>query len=148
MSKKYVVIESEKCPVNVISKKGVRVKVAQRPNVRLKITRGFSILINRGATGAPGQNGADGYNGTSPTAIVDGTTYAVPAGKKVDSISVVPAAGVRLLTVGYSSGTGEVVDAEEISSNDGASFHVGKYYHAGKTLHFSGFTGSVLIYLL
>lgn len=98
---------------------------------------------------AAGQQGEDGgYASPAETAVVDGTTYAIPAGKKLDSISVVPAIGARVLTVGYSTGTAEVIDNEDVDSNDGASFSIGKYYHTGKTLHFSGFTGSVLVYLL
>ena len=37
--------------------------------------------------------------------------------------------------------------AEEIEADDSASFQIGRYFHLGKTIHFSGFEGSVLIYL-
>lgn len=99
--------------------------------------------------GAAGNNGVDGaYNSPTPFPIVDGTTLVIQAGKKIDSISVIPAAGARILTVGYTYGSGEVVDNEEVAALDPASFHIGKYYDVQTTLHFSGFTGSVLIYLL
>lgn len=91
---------------------------------------------------------AGGYQSPGETSIVHGTTYDIPAGKKLDSISIVPGTGTRTITVGYSLGAGEVIDAEEIDNNDAASFAIGKYYHTAKTIHFSGFTGSVLIYLL
>ena len=121
-------------------------KVIQHPNMKLILKSGVSG--KDGKDGVDGANGSGDYNSPTPIAIVDGSTFNIPAGKKLDSISVIPAAGDRVLTVGYSAGEGEVIDAEDISGNDGASFPSGKYFHNGITLHFSGFTGSVLIYLL
>ena len=99
-----------------------------------------------GPRGIKGDDGA--YASPTATDIEDGTEYEVPAGKQLHSIAVVPASGARVLTVGYSAGAGEVIDEEDVDSDDSVTFPINKYYHAGITLHFSGFTGSVLIYVL
>lgn len=100
----------------------------------------------QGIQGVPGADG--GYVSPTPTSISDGTTYAVPAGKKLDSIAVIPSAGDRTLTVGYTYGVGDLIDLEEVTSNDAPNYVIQKYYHTGKTLHFAGFSGQVMIYLL
>ena len=94
------------------------------------------------------QAASTGYVSPTPISVVDGTTFVIPAGKKLDSITAIPAAGARTLSVGYSAGAGEVIDAEEIPSNDETSFPIGRRYNAGKTLHFSDYIGQIVIYLL
>lgn len=94
------------------------------------------------------QAASTGYVSPTPISVVDGTTYAIPPGKKLDSITTIPAAGARTLSVGYSAGGGEVIDSETIDNNDETSFPIGRRYSAGKTLHFSQYTGQIVIYLL
>lgn len=101
----------------------------------------------QGIQGIPGADG--GYTSPSATTVADGTTYSVPAGKKLDSIAVVPSgSGDRTLTVGYAYGVGDLIDQEEVLSNDAPNYVIQKYFHDGKTIHFSGFSGQVMIYLL
>ena len=80
--------------------------------------------------------------------VIDGTTYNIPAGKKLDSVSVIPETGDRVLTIGYTYGSGEIIDAEEIISDTAPSFPRGMYFHNGQTIHFSGFVGQVKLYII
>ena len=119
--------------------------------LKLNISTGLRLFIKQGASGDNGKDGADGSgSGASPAvsvSVVNGTTYALAAGKKLDSISVVPASGDRLISVGYTAGAGDVLDNEDVLSNDGTSWPIGRRYHTGKTLHFSQFTGEVILYI-
>ena len=102
-----------------------------------------------GATGAEGPAGADGgYASPSGTAVVNGTTIAVPANKQIHSIAVTAAAGSRTLAVGTSASGTDVIDGEAIPTNTDQNFPVGIFTSTGLTLHFSGFTGTVRVYLL
>lgn len=101
------------------------------------------IIVPVGVQGAPGADAA----GSILLSVVNGTTYAISPGKLLDKIAVIPSSGDRILTVGYSAGTGEIIDNEEISSNNGTTFPIVRYFHGGQTIHFSGFTGQVKLFL-
>lgn len=116
------------------------------PDIVAKIDRGVNVIVNRGITGPPGADGT--FISPSAQAVVDTSTINISAGKQVLSIAIVPTGSTRTLSVGYSAGTGELIDNEPIDANDSPVFYIGRYFHTAKTLHFSGFTGSVLIYIL
>ena len=80
--------------------------------------------------------------------VVDGTTYAVEAGKYLLSICPVPASGDRVLSAGYSAGATQVLDNEEILSNEARTINVLRRFHTATTLHFSDFTGSLILIFL
>lgn len=125
--------------VCIQKKPSISVQKGQPLAVRLKSSRRVSVT-----TQAP----PSGYASPEPISIIEGDAYDIPAGKKLDSISIIPSAGDRVLTIGYSPGAGDLVDGETIASDDSASFQYGIYFHLGQTLHFSGFSGDILIYLL
>ena len=85
---------------------------------------------------------------TPATAIVDGTTVALPPNKQVLSIAVTAAAGSRTLTVGTSAAATDVIDSEVIPTNTDQNLPVGIFTSTGLTLHFSGFIGTVRVYIL
>ncbi len=114
--------------------------------LKLTHTRGYKLELSRGVSGRPGINGA--YNTPEPTTIVDGTTHVIPAGKQLQGIAILPETDDRVLTVGYSAGAGEVIDNEEVNGDDAGFFLIGKFYPTAKTIHFSGFEGEVLIFIL
>ena len=91
-----------------------------------------------------------GGGGVTPVtvSVVDGTTYAVEAGKYLLSICPVPASGDRVLSAGYSAGATQVLDNEEILSNEARTINVLRRFHTATTLHFSDFTGSLILYFL
>ncbi len=97
-----------------------------------------------------GEKGDDGSGGFSflPVNITSPTTYTVPAGKLLLAIAVVPAAGARNISIGYTAGATQVLDTEQIDSNAAASFLVNRYFNTAKTLHISGFTGQLIFYIL
>ena len=91
-----------------------------------------------------------GGGGVTPVtvSVVDGTTYAVEAGKYLLSICPVPASGDRVLSAGYSAGATQVLDNEEILSNEARTINILRRFHTATTLHFSDFTGSLILYFL
>lgn len=89
-----------------------------------------------------------GYNSPTPIDIASPTTYNIPNGKLLLAIAVIPASGARNLSVGYTAGSTQILDNEEIDSNKEASFIVGRYFNTQKTLHISGFTGQLIFYIL
>ena len=64
------------------------------------------------------------------------------------SIGVTAAAGSRTLNVGTSAAGTDVVDGEVIPTNTDDNLPVGIFTSTGLTLHFSGFIGTVRIYIL
>lgn len=80
--------------------------------------------------------------------VVDGTTYSIPAGKLLLSIAVVPASGDRILSAGYTAGAAQILDSEEITSNDGTTFTVGRRFNTARTIHFSDYVGDLILYIL
>lgn len=80
--------------------------------------------------------------------VVDGTTYSIPAGKLLFSIAVIPASGDRILSAGYTAGATQILDSEEITSNDGPTFTMGRRFNTATTIHFSDFIGELILYIL
>ena len=92
--------------------------------------------------------GSPSVTATSATTIVNGTTVVVPANKQILSIGVTAAVGSRTLNVGTSVAGTDVVDGEVIPTNTDYNLPVGIFTSTGLTLHFSGFIGTVRIYIL
>lgn len=113
---------------------------ADNSDVTLTISQGADVTITL--------SGGGGYASPSATAIVDGTTVALPANKQVLSIAVTAAAGSRTLTVGTSAAATDVIDSEVIPTNTDQNLPVGIFTSTGLTLHFSGFIGTVRVYIL
>ena len=117
-----------------------------RDSATITATRRYCLTFNRGIHGPPGLDGV--YGSPVLTSIIPGTTYVIPAGKQLDSIAVIPAAGARTITIGYTASATQIADTEDVNSNQSLVLTIKKYYHTVQTIHFSGFTGSVRIYLL
>ena len=99
-------------------------------------------------TSLPGEPGADGgYTSPALTAIAPGSTFAIPAGKRLMGFGIDAAAGSRTFTVGTTVG-GDELDSVTIPTNTDYDVNVRLYTSTGVTIHFTGFTGNVRIYLL
>ena len=96
-------------------------------------------------TSLPGPAG--GYTSPVLTAITPGSTFAIPAGKRLIGFGINAAAGSRTFTVGTTVG-GDELDSVTIPTNTDYDVNVRLYTSTGVTLHFSSFTGNVRIYLL
>ena len=101
----------------------------------------ISVTVVSGAIGTGGINTVD-------LDIIDGTNYTFPAGKKLDSISVLPSGADRTLTIGTTPSGTEVLEDMAIAANTSPSAALGIYFHNGATLSFSGFVGTVKLYIL
>ena len=99
-------------------------------------------------TSLPGEPGVDGgYISPTLTAITPGSTFAIPAGKRLMGFGINAAAGARTFTVGTTPG-GDELDSVTIPTNTDYDVNVRLYTSTGVTIHFTGFTGNVRIYLL
>ena len=98
-------------------------------------------------TSLPGEPGADGgYTSPALTAVTPGSTFAIPAGKTLLMFGIDRAAGARTFTVGTTVG-GDEITTVDVPSNTDSRPMAGFYTSVGQTIHFSGFTGNVRIYL-
>lgn len=94
------------------------------------------------------QGGTGGGVTPQTISVVPGTTFQVPAGKLLFYISAVPTNVDRVLSAGYSPGATQVLDNSEIPANDNGGMAILRRYDSATTIHFSGYTGSLIIYLI
>jgi hypothetical protein len=127
---------------DVVLKFGEQVTLKPENNLKLKIVKQNVVLKFF--------NSVTINNTFSPVSlsVVDGTTYLIPAGKLLLSIAVVPASGDRILSAGYASGATQILDSEEITSNDSMNFVIGRRFHVQTTIHFSDYIGDLILYIL
>jgi hypothetical protein len=89
-----------------------------------------------------------GYSSPPPQTVAVGGTVAIPEGKLLLGIAFDADASLRTISIGTSANATNVADNEEISPSQPYFYGCSIYFQQAGTLHFSGASATVRIYLL